>query len=44
MLEVAGDGVAIANASGEVKAIAKHVTRQDNDHGGVGEYLRERYL
>lgn len=44
MLEVVGDGVAIANASGEVKAIAKHVTRQDNDHGGVGEYLRERYL
>ena len=44
MLEAAGDGVAVANASSEVKAIAKHVTRCDNGHGGVGEYLRERYL
>ena len=44
MLEAAGDGVAVANASSEVKVIAKHVTRCDNGHGGVGEYLRERYL
>lgn len=44
MLEAAGDGVAVANASSEVKAIVKHVTRRDNGHGGVGEYLRERYL
>ena len=44
MLEAAGDGVAMANASSEVKAVAKHVTRRDNGQGGVGEYLRERYF
>lgn len=44
MLEAAGDGVAMANASSEVKAVAKHVTRRDNGQGGVGEYLCERYF
>lgn len=40
MLEVAGDGVAVANADDEVKAAANHVCG-DNDAPGVALYLRE---
>ena len=38
MLEAAGDGVAVANASDEVKAAADHVCGSC-DEGGVGKYL-----
>ena len=38
MLRVAGDGVAVANASDEVKAAANHVCGSC-DEGGVGHYL-----
>ena len=40
MLQVAGDGVAMANAKPEAKAVANHVTL-DCDHAGVGHYLMQ---
>lgn len=42
MLEAAGDGVAVDNATPDVLAVADHVT-SSNDEGGVGAYL-ERVL
>jgi hydroxymethylpyrimidine pyrophosphatase-like HAD family hydrolase len=39
MLEAVGDGVAMANASEDVRAVATHVTAQDCDAGGEGAYL-----
>ena len=38
MLEAAGDGVAVANAREEVRALADHVCAS-NDEAGVGRYL-----
>lgn len=43
MLRSAGTGVAMENATAEVKAAAAYVTRQDNNHGGVAEVI-ERFL
>lgn len=43
MLRAAGTGIAMANATDEVKAEADAVTERDNDHGGVAEAVR-RYL
>ncbi|WP_077598251.1 HAD family hydrolase [Olsenella urininfantis] len=40
MILAAGDGVAMCNAEPEVRAAADHVTRLDNSHAGVGDYLR----
>ncbi|MFC3928684.1 Cof-type HAD-IIB family hydrolase [Streptococcus caprae] len=40
MLTWAGWGVAMANATPEVKAVAKAVTTADNDHSGVAEAVR----
>ena len=40
MLVAAGDGVAVANASDQVKAQANHVCG-DCDEGGAGRYLKE---
>lgn len=42
MIEAAGDGVAVSNATEDVRAVADHVTLS-NDEGGVGAYL-ERVL
>ena len=39
MLEAVGDGVAMANASDDVRSVATHVTEQDCDAGGEGSYL-----
>lgn len=39
MLEAAGDGVAVSNATPDVLAVADHVT-SSNDEGGVGLYLQ----
>ena len=44
MLEYAYDGVAILNAREEVKAIANHVTKKDNEQDGVVSYLEKLNL
>ena len=44
MLEFANDGVAILNARQEVKDIANHISKKDNEHDGVVLYLEELNL
>lgn len=44
MIKSANDGVAIFNAREEVKNIADHITKKDNDHDGVVHYLEELNL
>ena len=39
MIRTAGLGVAMANATDEVKAIAGYVTENDNDHDGISEII-----
>ena len=39
MLDAAGDGVAVANALPEVRAVADHVARWTNDESAVARYL-----
>lgn len=39
MIRTAGLGVAMANATDEVKAIADYVTEHDNDHDGISEII-----
>lgn len=43
MIEAAGTGIAMANATDIVKASADIVTKLDNDHDGLAEYL-ERFI
>lgn len=40
MIKVAGDGVAVSNATPDVLSVADHVTAS-NDEGGVGIYLQK---
>ena len=40
MIEAAGCGIAMINASDEVKAYADIVTKYDNDHDGLAELIR----
>ena len=40
MIEAAGLGIAMINASEEVKAYADVVTKYDNDHDGLAELIR----
>ncbi len=40
MLQYAGLGVAMKNGPEHVKAVADLVTKQDNDHDGIGEMIR----
>ena len=40
MIEAAGCGIAMLNASEEVKAYADVVTKYDNDHDGLAELIR----
>lgn len=44
LLEVAGWGVAVKNATKAVKAIAQDICLYDCDHDAVGRYLKSRYL
>ena len=44
MIKFANDGVAISNARQEVKDIANHITKKDNDNDGVVLYLEELNL
>ena len=40
MIEAAGCGIAMINASDEVKAYADVVTKADNNHDGLEELIR----
>ena len=44
MLEAAGLGVAMKNASEEIKKYADYITELDNNQGGVGEVIRKYML
>ena len=39
MIQAAGTGIAMLNASDKVKAIADKVTNADNDHDGLVPFL-----
>lgn len=43
MIETAGIGVAMANGTEEVKAIANYITKCDNNHDGIAEVV-ERFF
>ena len=43
MIEAAGIGVAMANATEEVKAVADYITTRDNNHDGIAEVV-ERFF
>lgn len=42
MLEKCGYGVALKNALPEAKKVAKDITKFDNNHNGVINYLKEK--
>ena len=44
MIEAAGVGVAMSNATEEVKATADYVTKRDNDHDGIEEIINRFIL
>jgi hydroxymethylpyrimidine pyrophosphatase-like HAD family hydrolase len=39
MIEAAGVGIAMANASDVAKSVADYVTTLDNNHGGIAEII-----
>ena len=41
MIEAAGVGVAMANASSVAKSVADYVTTLDNNHGGIAEIIKK---
>lgn len=41
MIAAAGTGVAMANGTGEVKAIADYITLRDNNHDGIAEVVEK---
>lgn len=43
MIEMAGIGVAMANGTEEVKAVADYITQRDNNHDGIAEVV-ERFF
>ena len=44
MIEAAGVGVAMANASSAAKAVANYVTEHDNNHSGIAEVIKKFIL
>ena len=44
MIEAAGVGVAMANASDAAKAVADYVTEHDNNHSGIAEVIEKFVL
>ncbi|AHF57261.1 Cof-type HAD-IIB family hydrolase [Spiroplasma eriocheiris] len=44
MIKNAKYGIALANATSELKAVAKDVTKKDNNHAGVADYLYDHLL
>lgn len=41
MIEMAGIGVAMANGTDEVKAVADYITQRDNNHDGIAEVVEK---
>ncbi|SHK53616.1 Cof-type HAD-IIB family hydrolase [Fibrobacter sp. UWH4] len=41
MIEAAGVGIAMANASEVAKSVANYVTKADNNHGGIAEIVHK---
>lgn len=41
MLDYVGRGVAMRNATAQIKSIANDITEFDNEHDGVAKYLSE---
>ena len=44
LIRMAGHGVAMCNGLEEIKKIANYVTDFDNNHDGVGEFIKEHVL
>lgn len=44
MIEAAGVGIAMQNASEETKAVADYITENDNDHDGIAEVIDKLIL
>jgi hydroxymethylpyrimidine pyrophosphatase-like HAD family hydrolase len=44
MIEAAGIGVAMVNASPVAKSVADYVTQVDNNHGGIAEVIQKFVL
>ena len=44
LIRMAGHGVAMCNGLEEIKKIARHVTTYDNNHDGVGNFIKEHVL
>ena len=44
LIRMAGHGVAMCNGLSEIKSIARHVTDFDNNHDGVGEFIKKHVL
>lgn len=44
LIRMAGHGVAMCNGLAEIKSIARHVTDFDNNHDGVGEFIKKYVL
>ena len=44
LIKMAGHGVAMCNGLEEIKKIARYVTEKDNNHDGVGDFLRKHVL
>ena len=44
LIRMAGWGVAMKNGLEEIKKIADFVTDEDNNHDGVGDFLKKHVL
>ena len=44
LIRMAGHGVAMSNGLEAIKSISDHVTDYDNNHDGVGEFIRKHVL
>lgn len=44
LIRMAGHGVAMCNGLEAIKSIARHVTEYDNNHDGVGEFIKKYVL
>ena len=44
LIRMAGHGVAMCNGLAEIKNIARHVTDLDNNHDGVGDFIKKHVL
>ncbi len=44
LIRMAGHGVAMCNGLEEIKKVARYVTTYDNNHDGVGQFIKEHVL